>query len=60
MYEKRREEVIDKLIKFIYQLSIENAEVAVGTLKELICFVKGGKGKQLIFLVIVIRLDNNS
>ena len=43
--EKRREEVMDELVEFIYQLSAENAEVAVGTLKEPICFVKGGRGK---------------
>ena len=35
-------------------------EVAVRTLKKPICFVKGGKRKQLTLLVIVIRLDNNS
>ena len=35
-------------------------KVAIGTLKELIHFVKGGRGKQLTLLVIVIRLDNNS
>ena len=45
MCEKRREEVINELIKFIYQLSMENAEVAVGTLKELIYFVKRGRKK---------------
>ena len=46
--------------KFIYQLSIEDIEVAVRTLKEPICFIKEDKEKQLILLVIVIRLDNNS
>ena len=58
--EKRREEVIDKLIEFIYQLSVEDAEIVVGTLKEPIRFVKGGREKQLTLPVIVIRLDNNS
>ena len=51
---------MDELIEFIYQLSVEDAEVAVGTLKELIYFIKRGREKQLIFPVIVIRLDNNS
>ena len=51
---------MNELIKFIYQLSMENAEVAVGTLKELIYFIKGDREKQLTLLVIVIRLDNNS
>ena len=60
VYKKRREKVIDKLIEFIYQLSVENAEVAVGTLKEPICFIKRGREKQLTLPVIVIRLDNNS
>ena len=46
--------------KFIYQLSIEDIEVAVRTLKEPICFVKGGREKQLTLPVIIIRLDNNS
>ena len=57
---ERREEVIDELVEFIYQLSAENAEVAVGTLKEPICFVKGGRKKQLTLSVTIIRLDNNS
>ena len=35
-------------------------EIVVGTLKEPIRFVKGGRGKQLTLLVIVIKLDNNS
>ena len=35
-------------------------EVVVGTLKELIYFIKGDREKQLTLLVIVIRLDNNS
>ena len=50
----------DELIEFIRQLSVEDAEVAVRTLKEPIHFVKGGRGKQLTLLVMVIRLDNNS
>ena len=57
---ERREEMTDKLVEFICQLSVEDTEVAVGTLKELIHFVKGGKGKQLTLSVMVIRLDNNS
>ena len=60
VYEERREKVIDKLVEFIHQLSVENVEVAVGTLKEPIRFVKGGRGKQFTLLVIVIRLNNNS
>ena len=60
VYEERREEVTDKLVEFICQLSAEDAEVAVGTLKEPICFVKEGKEKQLTLSVMVIRLDNNS
>ena len=40
--EKRKEEMIDELVEFIYQLSVEDAEVAVETLKEPIHFVKGG------------------
>ena len=52
--------MIDKLVEFICQLSVGDVEVAVKTLKEPICFVKGGKEKQLTLLVIVIRLDNNS
>ena len=58
--EERKEEVTDELIEFIYQLSVEDIEVAVGTLKEPICFVKGDREKQLTLPVIVIRLDNNS
>ena len=50
---------MNKLIKFIYQLSIENTEAVVETLKILIYFVKKGKEKQLTLLVTVIRLDNN-
>ena len=34
--------------------------VIVRTLKEPICFIKRGKGKQLTLPVIVIRLNNNS
>ena len=59
VYKERREEVTDELIEFICQLSVKDAEVAVSTLKEPICFIKGGKGKQLTLPVIVIRLDNN-
>ena len=51
---------MDELIKFIYQLSAEDTEVIVGTLKKLICFIKKGRGKQLTLPVIVIKLDNNS
>ena len=50
----------NELVEFIHQLSAENMEVAVRTLKEPICFIKGGKEKQLTLLVIVIRLNNNS
>ena len=56
---ERREKVMNELIEFIHQLSVENAEIVVRTLKEPICFVKEGKRKQLTLLVIVIRLDNN-
>ena len=45
VYEERKEEVTDKLIEFIYQLSAENVEVVVGTLKEPIRFVKGDREK---------------
>ena len=58
--EERREKVTDELVKFIYQLNAKNVEVAVGTLKELIHFVKRDRGKQLTLPVTVIRLDNNS
>ena len=51
---------MDELVEFIHQLSAENAEVAVGILKEPIRFIKGGREKQLTLLVTVIRLDNNS
>ena len=50
----------DELVEFICQLSAENAEVTVGTLKEPIRFIKRGRGKQLTLPVTVIRLDNNS
>ena len=60
MCEKRKKEVIDELVKFIYQLSVEDVKVMVGTLKEPIHFVKKGREKQLILSIIVIRLDNNS
>ena len=60
VYEEKREEMTDELIKFICQLSVEDTEVAVGTLKEPIYFVKEDRGKQLTLPVIVIRLDNNS
>ena len=43
--EERREEVIDKLIEFIYQLSMEDAEIVVEILKEPICFVKRDRRK---------------
>ena len=49
----------DELVKLIRQLSVEDTEVAVGILKEPICFVKRGRGKQLTLSVTVIRLDNN-
>ena len=45
MYKERREKVTNKLIKFIYQLSVEDVEVTVRTLKELICFIKGDRKK---------------
>ena len=45
VYEERREEVIDKLIEFICQLSAENTKVVVRTLKELIHFIKRSRGK---------------
>ena len=59
VYEKRREEVINELIKFIYQLSVKDMEIAIRILKKLINFIKEGRKKQLTLLVIVIRLDNN-
>ena len=58
--EERREEVTDEFVEFIHQLSAENVEVAVGTLKEPIHFVKEGREKQLTLPVTVIRLNNNS
>ena len=60
MCKERKEEVTDELVEFIRQLSAENVEVAVRTLKEPICFIKGDRRKQLTLLVMVIRLDNNS
>ena len=45
MCEERKEKVIDKLVKFIYQYSVENIEIVVGILKEPIYFVKGGREK---------------
>ena len=42
---ERRKEVTDELVEFICQLSAEDTEVAVGTLKKPICFVKGDRGK---------------
>ena len=60
VYKERREKVIDELIEFICQLSVEDIEIAVRTLKEPIYFIKGGKRKQLTLLVTVIRLNNNS
>ena len=45
VYEERKKEVIDELVKFIYQLSVEDVEVAIGTLKEPIYFIKGDKKK---------------
>ena len=60
MCEERREEVTDEFVEFIHQLSAKDTEVAVETLKKSIRFVKGGRGKQLILPVTVIRLDNNS
>ena len=60
MYKEKRESIIDKLIEFIYQLSVKNVKVVVRILKELICFIKRNKRKQLTLPVIVIKLDNNS
>ena len=56
---KKREEVTNKLVEFIYQLSVKDIKV-VRTLKELNCFVKKDKKKQLTLLVMIIKLDNNS
>ena len=58
--EERREEMIDELIEFIYQLSAKDIKVVVGTLKEPIHFIKEDKEKQLTLLVTIIKLDNNS
>ena len=60
MCEKKKEGMTNELVKFIYQLSTEDAEIAVGILKKPIRFIKGDKKKQLTLLVIVIRLNNNS
>ena len=60
VYKERKEEVTNGLIKFICQLSVENVEIAVGTLKEPIHFIKRGREKQLTLSVIIIRLGNNS
>ena len=43
--EERSEKVTDKLVEFIHQLSAEDVEVVVRTLKELICFVKRDREK---------------
>ena len=59
IYKEKKEEVTNELVKFICQLSVEDTKIAVKTLKKPICFVKGGRGKQLTLLVMVIRLDNN-
>ena len=45
MCEKRKEEVTDELVKFIYQLSVEDVKVVVGTLKKPIHFVKENREK---------------
>ena len=45
MYKKKREKITDELVKFIYQLSVEDMKVAVETLKELICFIKKDREK---------------
>ena len=39
---------------------MKDVEIAVGTLKEPIYFIKESKEKQLTLSVIVIRLENNS
>ena len=57
---ERKEEVTDELVEFICQLSAEDTEVIVETLKKPIHFVKGGRRKQLTLLVTIIKLDNNS
>ena len=38
--EERREEMMNELIEFIYQLSVKNIEIVVRILKELIYFIK--------------------
>ena len=45
VYEERREKVTDKHVEFIHQLSAENVEVVVGTLKKPIHFVKESREK---------------
>ena len=45
VYKERREEVTNKLVEFIHQLSAENVKVVVRILKEPIHFVKKGKEK---------------
>ena len=51
---------MDELVEFIYQLSVEDMKVVVGTLKEPIYFVKRDRRKQLTLPITVIRLNNNS
>ena len=51
---------MNELVEFIYQLSVEDVEVVVRTLKKPICFIKRNREKQLTLSVIVIKLDNNS
>ena len=60
VYKKRREEVTNEFVEFIYQLNVEDAKIVIRILKEPICFIKGDREKQLILPIIVIRLDNNS
>ena len=43
--EKRKEKVIDKLVEFIYQLSMENIKIMIRTLKKLIHFIKRSREK---------------
>ena len=58
--EGRREEVTDELLEEIRRMGKEDAEVAVGMMREPIRFVKGGRGRQLTVPVTVTRLDNSS
>ena len=58
--EGRREEVTDELLGEIRRMGKEDAEVAVGMMREPIRFVKGGRGRQLTVPVTVTRLDNSS